>query len=295
MGEALRQLRDEDPQKWRRSELILTTKLMWGGSGVNEQGLSRKHIQEGMAASLKRLQVDYVDLVFCHRADPRTPTESVVRGMSDLIRSGKAMAWGTSQWSAQQITEAFWIARTLNLEPPAIEQPQYNMYAREKMESEFTPLFTSQMYNLGTTVWSPLAGGLLSGKYNDGIPSDSRLASGDYKAFSDLEEWQATGKIQAVRRLTAFAKNELNCSMPQLAIAWCLKNRNVSTALLGASKPQQLTENLGAIQVARRLTDEHMKAIEHILGNAPEAYLGYGTETLPPASPPDGRRARPTF
>jgi len=293
MGEALRQLTQEEPHKWRRSELILTTKLMWGGTGANEQGLSRKHVCEGMEGALKRLQVEYVDLVFCHRPDPLTPTETVVRAMTDLVRNGKAMAWGTSDWSAQQITEAFWIARHMKMEPPAFEQPQYNMYTRDKIESEYTPLFLPP-YNLGTTIWSPLAEGLLTGKYNKGTPADSRLAS-DHKGFSSLEEWRATGKMEAVTRLTEYANDKLGCSMTQLAIAWCIKNKNVSTALLGCSKLEQLEHNLGAIAVARKLTDDHMAMLDKMLGSAPAPYVGFGCSRLPDYLAPECRRPRPTF
>jgi len=277
MGSAIAQLREEDPLKWRRSDLIITTKIFWGGSGVNEKGLSRKHVMEGTTAALARLQTDYVDLVFCHRPDPLTPTETVVRAMSDLVRSGKATAWGTSEWSAQQITEAVWIARTYGLEPPQFEQPQYHMYHRDRFESEYAPLFQPP-YSYGTTIWSPLAGGLLTGKYNDEIPAGSRLTAPGYTGFqSKLEQWHKEGKIEAVRALTKLA-DELSCSMAQLAIAWCLKNENVSTVLLGATKPSQLQETLCAITVARKLTAEHMGKIDGILGNKPPAYQGYGTD-----------------
>lgn len=278
MGEAMRQLREENPVLWRRSELILTTKIFFGGIGVNERGLSRKHVSEGMTASLKRLQVDYVDLVFCHRPDPLTPTETVVRAMTDVVRSGRATAWGTSEWSAQQITEAVWIARTLGLEPPSFEQPQYNMFHRECFEKEYSPL-SHQPYNYGATIWSPLAGGLLTGKYNDQIPPGSRLTAPGFTGFQKrLEEWRASGKIDKVRELTKYANEKLGCSMAQLAIAWCLKNPRVSTVLLGATKPEQLQETLSAVGFARKLTAEDMAAIDSILDNAPGAYQGYGTD-----------------
>jgi len=257
---------------------LLTTKIFWGGEGVNEAGLSRKHITEGIDAACQRLQTTYVDLVFCHRPDPLTPTETVVRAMTDAVRSGKATAWGTSEWSAQQITEAVWIARQYGLEPPLYEQPQYHMFWRERFEAEYKPLFKGP-YNYGTTIWSPLASGLLTGKYNNGIPTGSRLASPGYLWLAKrLQKWRDEGKLGKVKELSHMAQTELRCSMPQLAIAWCLKNENVSTVLLGASKPEQLTENLQAVDVARRLTDEQMEKIDRILGNKPFPYQGYGGE-----------------
>jgi len=275
MGVAIKQLQEEDAVKWRRSDLIITTKIFWGSDGVNEKGLSRKHIREGLDASLRRLQLDYVDLVFCHRPDPLTPTEQVVRGMTDAIRSGKATAWGTSEWSAQQITEAVWIARTFGLEPPQMEQPQYHMFHRERFEREYFPLY-SQPYNIGTTIWSPLASGLLTGKYNDSIPEGSRMASSNYSWLQKtLTKWHEDGKIEKVRRLTTLAQEKYQCSMGQMALAWCIKNPHVSTVLLGATKTEQLEENLGAISVAERMTSEDLKEINDILGNNPESYRGY--------------------
>lgn len=276
MGEAIAELRKEDAESWRRSSIIITTKIFWGGTSENEQGLSRKHINEGMAASLKRLQVDYVDLVFCHRPDPFTPTETVVRAMSDLVRSGKATAWGTSEWSAQQITEAVWIAKTQGCEPPQFEQPQYHMFCRDKVEAEYFPLFR-EPYKLGTTIWSPLAAGLLTGKYNDGVPEGSRLAQSGFEWLAArLKAWQEGGQIDKVRRLSAYAAESLGCSVTQLAVAWCVKNPNVSTVLLGASSVAQLEENLGALRLVPQLSKAHMDAIEAILGNKPEEWAGYG-------------------
>jgi aryl-alcohol dehydrogenase-like predicted oxidoreductase len=247
-----------------------------------------------MLVVLKRLKVEYVDIVLCHRPDPLTPTEYVVRAMTDLIRNGTAMACGTSEWSAQQITEAYWLARQMNMEPPTIEQPQYNMYTREKMEAEFTPLFLPP-YNLGTTTWSPLSCGLLTGKYNKGTPEGCRLEKGAFKAFANVEQWRATGKLGTVNRLTEYANEKLGCSMTQLAIAWCLKNKKVSTALLGASKPEQLEHNLGAVAVARKLTAEDMEMLDKMLNSKPTPFMGFGIDMLPDHVPPDGRRAQPTF
>ena len=192
------------------------------------------------------------------------------------VRSGKATAWGTSEWSAQQITEAIWIARMHGLEPPSFEQPQYHMFHRDRFEQEYFPLF-SEHYKLGTTIWSPLASGLLTGKYNEDVPEGSRAAHEQYAWLKTrLDEWRRDGKIDKVKKLTAYAKEKLNCSVSQLAIAWCIKNKNVSTVLLGATKHSQLEENFGAIEVARRMTAEDMAAIDEILANKPESYSGFG-------------------
>ena len=217
-----------------------------------------------------------MDLVFCHRPDPFTPTETAVRAMTEVVRSGKATAWGTSEWSAQQITEAFWLARTLGLEPPQFEQPQYNMLSRERVEKEYFPLYQAP-YRMGTTTWSPLFSGILTGKYNEGIPEGSRLAQKGYEWLGTLlEQEKEKGTITKVQALTEYAKTHFQCSMTQLALAWCVKNPHVSTVLLGATRPEQLAENLDALKVAERLTDESMKAIDEILGNKPEGYMGYG-------------------
>lgn len=276
MGQAIAELQAEDPQKWRRSDLIISTKIFWGGDGVNEKGLSRKHILEGLDASLKRLRVDYVDLVFCHRPDPFTPTESVVRAMTDAVRSKKAFNWGTSEWSAQQITEAFWLARTLGLEPPMFEQPQYNMFCRPRFEVEYYPLYRHP-YNLATTTWSPLASGLLTGKYNEGIPEGSRLSVQGYEFLKvKLDSWKKDGTLDKVKELSKYASEKLDCSVSQLALAWSIRNANATTTILGATKPEQLRENLGAIAVAKKMTASDDDGVEAILGNAPDAYSGWG-------------------
>lgn len=275
-GIALSALTEEDPLLWRRSELVITTKIFWGGDGVNEKGLSRKHIMEGMDASLERLGLDYVDMVFCHRPDPHTPTTTVVRAMTDIVRSGASTAWGTSEWSAQQITEAFWIAKSEGLEPPSFEQPQYNMFHRDRFEREYFPLYNPP-YSIGTTVWSPLRSGFLTGKYNDGIPDGSRATVEVYSWLKEeLEERKRNGEIDIVKHLTEYARNEFGCSMAQLALAWCLKNKNVSTVLLGATNAEQLRENIGCIEVAERMDSSHMESINDILGNRPEHWIGPG-------------------
>ena len=280
-GEAYSELQSEDPDLWRRSDVVITTKLFWGGDGLNERGLSRKHIMEGMEKSLQRLKLDYVDLIYCHRPDALTPTETVVRAMTDLIRSGKAMAWGTSEWSAQQITEAFWVARTQGLEPPQVEQPQYNMFHRDRFEREYSPLYRPP-YNLATTPWSPLAGGLLTGKYNNGIPEDSRGTQEGYSWFkSMIEEWQQAGKIDKVKQLTEYAKTNFDCSMTQLALAWTIKNKNAHSVLLGATKVKQIEDNLKAVSVAAKITERHMQEIDEILDNKPASYWGIGQRQFP--------------
>lgn len=253
---------------WKRSDLVISTKLFWGGSDPNDNGLSRKHILEGINASLKRLQMDYVDLVFCHRPDLYTPIEETVWAMNLIIQQGKAFYWGTSEWSASQIMEAYGIARREHLIPPLMEQPEYNMFHRQRVEVEYAPLYRS--FGLGTTIWSPLASGLLTGKYNEGIPEGTRISLPGYewlrKRFEG-EEFQK--KIETVKQLATLSK-ELGCSLPQMALAWCLKNPNVSTVITGASRPQQVVENMRAIEVAKQLTDDVMNQIESILGNKPE-------------------------
>ncbi|MFP4228661.1 MAG: potassium channel beta subunit family protein [Salinivenus sp.] len=250
---------------WDRRELVLSTKIFWGGDGPNAQGLSRKHILEGTEAALDRLQTDYVDLVFCHRPDVETPIEETVRAMSYLIDQGYALYWGTSEWSAEQIRHAYGVARREHLVPPTMEQPQYNMFHRERVEREYAPLYDD--IGLGTTIWSPLASGLLTGKYNEGIPEDSRLATEGYEWLQDqvLRE----ERIATVRQLGAVAE-DLGCNTAQLALAWCLQNENVSTVITGASKPHQVEENMQAIEVADQMDPTTTKRIENILGNKPD-------------------------
>jgi voltage-dependent potassium channel beta subunit len=252
---------------FKRSDLVLSTKIYWGGPGVNDRGLSRKHLIEGTDAALKRLQTDYVDLIFCHRPDPRTPTEETVRAMNTIVGSGRAFYWGTSEWSAAQLMEAHGTARALGLIGPLMEQPQYNMFHRDRVEREYAPLYES--IGLGLTIWSPLASGVLTGKYNDGIPAGTRATLPGYeflhKRFVDDE---ASRRIEKVRRLQPIAQL-LGCSLAQLAIAWTIKNPHVSTTILGATKVSQLVENLGALEVAARITPSEMEQIEAVLQNRP--------------------------
>ena len=252
---------------WKRSDLVISTKIFWGGDGPNDTGLSHKHLVEGINASLERLQMDYVDLLFCHRPDIHTPVEETVWAMNQIIQQGKAFYWGTSQWSAQQIMDAYGIARREHLIPPLMEQPEYNMFHRERVEREYALLY--EKIGLGTTIWSPLDSGILTGKYNQGIPEDSRLAKETWLQRELVQE-----KIEKVRQLTPIAE-ELGSSMAQLALAWCLKNPDVSTVITGASRPEQVRENMGALDLVGRLTPEVMERIEGILDNKPEPWPDY--------------------
>jgi aryl-alcohol dehydrogenase-like predicted oxidoreductase len=221
---------------------------------------------EGVEAALDRMQLRYVDLCFCHRPDPETPIEETVRAMDVLVRQGKIFYWGTSEWSAADIMRAHGIAKENGLTPPVMEQPQYNMLWRRRVELEYAPLYKELGY--GTTIWSPLASGVLTGKYNDGIPKGSRLDLANMKWLAEMvldEE-----RISHVRALSPVAK-ELDCTMAQLAIAWCLKNPHVSTVITGASRKEQVTENMKALDVAKKIDANVMKRIDEILGNAPRA------------------------
>lgn len=256
MGKAIKGLRRED--------LVLSSKVFWGGEGPNDQGLSRKHIHEACRNSLKRMQVDYFDLFFCHRPDPDTPIEETVRAMDDLIHQGLILYWGTSEWSAQEIMEAHSVARQYGLNPPQMEQPQYNMFERERIEKEYLRLYTQ--IGLGTTIWSPLASGLLTGKYNDGIPEGSRAS---LEEFDWIREQVITPeRIEKVKQLVPIAA-DLDCSLAQLALAWCVKNPNVSTVITGASRVEQLHENMKALDVAEKLTSDVIERIEEVLDNKP--------------------------
>jgi voltage-dependent potassium channel beta subunit len=243
--------------KWRREGLVLSTKIFWGGDGPNDKGLSHKHVIEGVHNALRRWQVDYLDLCFCHRPDPDTPIEETVRAMDVLIKQGKIFYWGTSEWSADQILEADRLARQYHLTPPAMEQPQYNLFVRARMEKEYAPVFDKLGY--GTTIWSPLASGVLTGKYSKGFDKQTRLGMPENGWLKDLVA--TPEKIDAAKKLEPMAK-ELGCSMAVLAIAWCLKKPNVSTVILGASRADQVTENLKALDVAQKLDAQWIARIE---------------------------------
>lgn len=254
--------------QWRRDSYCVSSKVFWGGSLPTQEGLHRKHVFEACHAALKRLQVDYLDLYFCHRPDMETPIEETVRAMHDLVAQGKVLYWGTSEWSADQIMTAHAVAREQRLTPPTMEQPQYNMLWRDRVEREYHQLYTE--IGLGTTIWSPLASGILTGKYSQGIPKDSRMALPGFKWLRPkVESDEGRQNIAKAVQLERLAK-ELGTSLTKLAIAWCLKNPHVSTVILGASKIAQLEENLGALGVVPLLTNEVMAKIESILQNRPE-------------------------
>ncbi len=261
MGAALKQL------GLARDTFIVSSKVFWGGDKPTQLGLSAKHIRDACDHALQRLGVDYLDLYFCHRPDIDTPVEETVRAMHQLWLQGKILYWGTSEWDAQRITEAHRVARQEHLLPPVVEQPQYNLLVRDRVEAEYRPLY--EQYGLGTTTWSPLASGVLSGKYLDGIPVDSRLNLPDYEWLRDLllgEDGQAN--VDKIRQLRDLA-GELNVTLAKLAIAWCLSNRRVSSVILGASRPSQLEENLRSIDVVAKLTPDIMERIEQIMANRP--------------------------
>jgi voltage-dependent potassium channel beta subunit len=254
-------------KNWTRSSYCVSSKVFFGyeDDKPNQRGLSRKHITEGCHAALKRLQVDYIDLFFCHRPDKNTPIEETVLAMNSLIQQGKILYWGTSEWANDEIMAAIAVAKEYKLIGPTMEQPQYNMFERTKLEKDYLLLFRD--YGLGTTIWSPLASGLLTGKYNNGNPTDTRLTIEGMEWLKErtLGEAQRIDKTALLYKLAA----DLGTSLPKLAIAWCVKNPNVSTAILGASKPEQLKETLDSLEVLPLLSEELMQRIEDILQNKP--------------------------
>ena len=257
-------------KSWDRTSYTVSSKVFFGWRGPdnkpNQTGLSRKHIIEACHEAVQRLQVDYLDLYFCHRPDKATPIEEVVWSMNLLIQQGKILYWGTSEWSGVEIMEAHRVAQVFRLIGPVVEQPQYNLLERDKVEQEFDMLYKT--VGLGTTIWSPLASGLLTGKYNDGIPENSRFA---LEGFDWLKnQWMVEDKLGKVKSLSLFAQ-ELGVPLATLAIAWTIKNPNVTTAILGATRQEQLTENLKALEVLPKLTPEAMQHIEAIMQTAPKA------------------------
>lgn len=247
-----------------RDTYCVSSKVFWGGEKPTQNGLSKKHIFDAAHAALKRLQVDYLDLFFCHRPDPQTPIEETVWAMHQLVMQGKVLYWGTSEWSVEQISMAYEIAKANHLVAPSMEQPQYNMFERAKMEQEFLPIFAE--YGMGTTIWSPLASGILTGKYNKGIPKGSRADLDDYKWLKEsIDSTEGKRKLNVVEKLISIAA-KLECTMAQLAIAWCLTNKHVSTVMLGATKLSQLEDNFAALLVYEKLDQGILKEINTLLG-----------------------------
>ncbi|KAI8566651.1 hypothetical protein RHMOL_Rhmol02G0058300 [Rhododendron molle] len=281
MGQAIREL------GWKRSDIVISTKIFWGGAGPNDKGLSRKHIVEGTKASLKRLDMDYVDVIYCHRPDVSTPIEETVRAMNWVIDNGWAFYWGTSEWSAQQITEAWGVAERLDLVGPVVEQPELvacmgkvdfaltriiqvdivlvSVFV-ERVESEYLPLYTN--YGIGLTTWSPLASGVLTGKYVGGIiPPDSRFSLENYKNLANRS--LVDDVLRKVKGLKPIAE-ELGVPLSQLAIAWCATNPNVSSVITGATKEYQIQENMKAIDVIPKLTPDVLEKIEAVVQSKPK-------------------------
>jgi voltage-dependent potassium channel beta subunit len=257
MGEVIKKL------NWTRYSFIVSSKVFWGGERPTQKGLSHKHIKDACENALSRLQVDYLDLFFCHRPDPDTPIEETVRAMHTLILQGKICYWGTSEWSAVQISDAFRISRELGFTPPTMEQPEYNMFARDRVEREYVSLFENEL--LGTTTWSPLASGLLTGKYNHGMPDDTRTSLPNYEFIRKrFESDDFKKRYETVKKLTELSA-EVGISLAKLSICWCLRNKNISTVILGASKKSQLEENIDAINHKEKLSDEVQKKISTLL------------------------------
>lgn len=256
-------------KKWDRTSYTISSKVFWGWRGKenkpNQTGLSRKHVMEACDEALQRLQSGYLDMYFCHRPDKNTPVEETVWAMNHLIQQGKILYWGTSEWSGVEIMEAHKVAQQYRLIGPTMEQPQYNLFERDKMENEFLQIFKT--VGMGTTIWSPLASGLLSGKYNDGIPKGSRFA---LQGFDWLKErWIMDEKVKKVKKLSELAA-KLGITTAALSIAWCIKNPNVSTAILGATKRSQLLDNLKALDAVAKLTPDVMDKIEAIMKTKPK-------------------------
>jgi voltage-dependent potassium channel beta subunit len=263
MGQAI------DELGWSRDSYIVSSKVFWGGTKPTQRGLSAKHVTEACHAALKRLRVEHLDLYFCHRPDIDTPIEETVRAMDNLVRQGKVIYWGTSEWSGQQITEAHAIARANNLTPPTMEQPQYNLFERDKVERDYAPVYDT--FGLGTTIWSPLASGLLTGKYNSGMPNDSRANLPGYEWLRDIMMGDVgRARIEKIKELAKIADG---AGMPihHMALLWCLANPRVSTVILGASKIEQLHDNLSALKSREKMTADVLAAIEDVMGNKPTA------------------------
>jgi len=257
MGKAIKDL------GWGRDTYIVSSKVFWGGQKPTQNGLSHKHIRDACHAALKRLKVEYLDLFFCHRPDPDTPIEETVRAMHTLILQGKICYWGTSEWSYEQIAEAYKIAKELSLTPPSMEQPEYNMFNRIKIEKEFLPLF--KKHQLGTTIWSPLCSGLLTGKYIGKSPKNTRTSLKNYKFIKDSFESDKFSKRHDIVKNLKILSEEINVPLVNLSLCWCLKNKNVSTVILGASKISQLKQNLKTLDYMDSVDNSVLKRIEGII------------------------------
>ena len=255
-------------KKWDRTSYTVSSKAFWGWHGPDnkptQKGLSRKHLVEACHEALQRMQLDYLDLYFCHRPDKSVPMEEVVWTMNILIQQGKILYWGTSEWSAQEITEAYMVAKENHLIGPAVEQPEYNLFNRYKMENDYLKIFRD--IGLGTTIWSPLASGLLTGKYNNGVPEDSRIAMPGFEWLK--EQVLVDEKILKVKKLKMVA-DKLGTSLATLSIGWCIANPNVTTAILGATKKEQLQQNLASLELYPKLNGEILKEIDEIMGTKP--------------------------
>uniref|UniRef100_A0A8D3DHV8 Voltage-gated potassium channel subunit beta-1 n=1 Tax=Scophthalmus maximus TaxID=52904 RepID=A0A8D3DHV8_SCOMX len=247
--------------------------LFWSVQAETERGLNRKHIIEGLRGSLQRMQLEYVDVVFANRPDSNTPMEEIVRAMTHVINQGMSMYWGTSRWSAMEIMEAYSVARQFNLIPPVCEQAEYHFYQREKVETQLPELY--HKIGVGVVSWSPLACGIITGKYENGIPESSRASMKPYQWLREKIMSEDGRKQQAKLKDLTHIAEKLGCTLPQLAIAWCLRNEGVSSVLLGSSNPRQLTENLGAIQVIPKMTAGIASEVDHILGNRPHSKKDY--------------------
>ena len=254
---------------WSRDSFVVSSKVFWGGSKPNQKGLSRKHVFDACHAALQRLRVDYLDLYFCHRPDVDTPISETVAAMTDLVRQGKVMYWGTSEWNAQQITEAWAFAKAENMVAPVVEQPEYNLINRAKVEGEFAPLYT--LTGMGLTIWSPLSSGLLTGKYLTGVPEGSRLSLPEYAWLRKSKMGDGNSdELNKIQQLAEVA-SDLDVPMHHLALNWCLANENVSTVILGVSKMSQLKDNLNARETAGVLTPDVLQQLDDILQNKPAA------------------------
>ncbi len=267
MGAALKKL------GWRRASYIVSTKIFWGlHDGVNEKNtLNRKKLREGIDGALKRFGLEYIDLVYCHRADPETPVEETVWSMHMMVESGKALYWGTSEWSGEEIREAWAVAEKHHLHGPQMEQPQYNLFVRHKVEQNFSRLYSG--IGLGLTTWSPLASGVLTGKYNAGIPKDSRMALPGYEGLR--KSTVTPQRLEAVRKLEPIAR-ELGTSLAQLCLAWCARNPNVSSVITGASRPEQVKENMKALEVIPKLTPDVLSRMEEAVKGVTDLHPGWG-------------------